>query len=236
MTYSQEDLIKVYDHIYSKGDVMHPDKSKGLLGKYASHDCRDGYFLDWITRYYPKGARVLDASCGRGHLALALHKKGYEVEATEVSQWLLENDLKDMPFPVHLLRYDQLGRLPGRSFDVVCSNDVLEHMIDRDAALNALTNLFRLSKSAICLSIGMSRSMNKYTAALGIDRQCNIKEHLEGKMKRMHGLNMHTFTPGLQWWKNKVFHKIKKIKGGRTFKKKMHQHLLVFGWVIDEEE
>jgi len=236
MTYSQEDLINVYDHIYSKGDVLHPDKGKGPLGAYASHDNRDGFFINWITKNFEKGSRILDASCGRGHLAISLHERGYKVEATEVSKWLMKNDLGNLPFPVHLLRYDQLDRLPSNSFDVVCSNDVLEHMIDKDAALAAVDHLIRLSRSALCLSIGMSRSMNKYTAALGIDKKCRIIRRFEGKMKRHHGFNMHTFTPGAQWWKNQLFHRVKGKAGGHTFKKRMHQHLLIFGWVKDEEK
>jgi SAM-dependent methyltransferase len=231
--YTQEDLVKAYDYMFQKGEIVHPITGKSL-GKYALRGSRDHFFISWIQKYYPKGSRILDASCGRGHLALSLHKLGYSVEATEVSPWLVENELSKLPFPVHLLRYDQLDQLPAKSFDCVCSNDVLEHMIDQQAACLGLRRLIRLSKTGLCICVGTSRTQYKHSLALGIDTSCRIRSEAKSKLCRRAALQLHTFTPGFDWWKKKLFSKLSGNGEKKMLLKTMHQHLLVFGWLKDE--
>ena len=99
---STEDLVQLYDYIYSKpDDTVHPERGK--LQPYGSHTNRDGTHLGMIEvmrqreKKIPNELEVLDASCGRGHLLIALAKKGYQAHGTEVSDYLLENDLKYLP-------------------------------------------------------------------------------------------------------------------------------------------
>jgi SAM-dependent methyltransferase len=203
---NQDDLINVYDYIYSQGPVRCPIRRTVDMDPYGSHNFRDKVFIDWITANLPKGSRILDASCGRGHLALSLHEMGYDVEATEVSQWLVENDLKEVPFPVHLLRYDQLDHLPEKSFDCVCSNDVLEHMISEEAVLNALSNMFTLSAGAICIGVGTGRMADKYPRSLAINKNGEVTG--KNRLPRSKALNLHTFRRPYRWWRKKIANRI----------------------------
>jgi len=225
---NQEDLIKVYDYIYSQGGVRNPDKKATIMAPYGSHASRDKMFIDWISQNVKMGARILDASCGRGHLALSLHKLGYEVEATEVSQWLIDNELKQLPFPTHLLRYDQLYQLPEKSFDVVCSNDVLEHLISKEVVRGAVDNLFRLSRSAVCISIGRGVFADRYPRSLAISNDCEIIG--KGKLKRRVAFNLHTFRASRTWWK--------RVLGPRFQKRCLHYtaprgNIFIFGFLND---
>lgn len=159
-----ERLVRLYDRIYRAshtGGLRHP--TKGRLGRYGEGTGRDEVFAKYISSKLsaPKMCRVLDASCGRGDLAARLMKCGFDVEVSEVSPWLVRNVLEKRGFSkVHLLTYEQLDRLPERSFDCVVSNDVLEHLADERRAEEAVASLARLSRQLLCVSVGMGRAPN----------------------------------------------------------------------------
>src|SRR4051812_48480010 len=76
-----------------------------------------------LSLFPPKGARVLEIGAGRGHQAALLRQSGFDVEAIE---------LKDSPYQERLFpvaNYDG-STIPfaDRSFDVVYSSNVLEHI------------------------------------------------------------------------------------------------------------
>lgn len=128
----------------------------------------------------------MDASCGRGHLSRSLKSIGYEVEATEISQWLIDHELTDLN--VSNLPYDQLDLLPSNSYDAVITNDVLEHLLDKRDVLFAISNLINLSKEFVLISVGTKRrTSEKYPVALGMDIG-----------------SLHTFVPGMKWWKSEL--------------------------------
>jgi SAM-dependent methyltransferase len=205
---SQEDFVRVYDYIYQQGFVRSPINKRLVMDPYGSHDYRDEVFISWIQDHLIAGDRILDASCGRGHLAQSLHKLGYDVEATEVSPWLIENELSKLPFPVRLLRYDQLDQLPAKSFDCVCSSDVLEHMISREEAANAIKGIFRLSRKAVCIGIGKGRFADTYPRSLCIDKKCKIVAGKE-RIGRRSALNLHSFRVPVRWWKKNISNRIR---------------------------
>jgi SAM-dependent methyltransferase len=176
---------EVYERLYAAGRVPSPDKKRGLMDPYGSHENRDREFLKFLGRKYKDGdqPRVLDASAGRGHLSVALAHRGYEVEATEYVQSAYDA----LPVPPlkakHLLTYGELGQLPERSFDVVISNDVLEHL-PADEAKPALAALARLSRLFLLVSVGVGFGALKYTTGLGMGK-----------------LDLHLHCPGAPWWR-----------------------------------
>jgi 2-polyprenyl-3-methyl-5-hydroxy-6-metoxy-1,4-benzoquinol methylase len=176
-----EELRSLYEKIYIKSERTR----KGWV-RYGSDTDRDHMFLNFIQKNLPPSPpiRILDASCGRGHLTRSLQELGYTVEATEISSWVIENCLKDLK--VHRLTYDELDRLEEKSFDAVISNDVLEHLPDKNFVLRSLDNLKRLSRKYLLISVGLKRHLT-YTEMLG-----------------MSGVNLHLFTPGLDWWTKKM--------------------------------
>ena len=143
-----EDLVVIYDHIYRAQKRRVDGKNLGL---YGSETTRDPRFIEFVSKNLPIGSTVLDASCGRGHLARSLLKLGYTVEVTEISKYLMVTDLADLK--AHNLTYDEIGSL-GRRFDAVISNDVLEHLINWRMVDQSLSALASLSKKFLLISVG----------------------------------------------------------------------------------
>lgn len=202
---STEDLIQLYDYVYQESveGVNHP--SRGKLGPYGSHDNRDRSHI-WMMEQMREEERgkdyseysVLDASCGRGHLLEALTEMGYKAEGTEVSDFLMENDLKGLP--VKKATYDNIVEVCGEnSFDIVITNDVMEHLVDEDMVKRALKNLCKVSKKWLCLTIGIgeNRFAKKYPAALDLN---------------MRGLHM--FRREREWWFRYLGKYLQEVKRG----------------------
>lgn len=177
-----EELKRIYDYIY-RHEI--PKQFP-----YGSHTNRDPRFVECLSEILPvikdlPAPRVLDASCGRGHLARTLKNMGYDVEATEISRYLVNEELPNtiQGIPIHLLAYDEFDQLPEKSFDVVISNDVMEHLPNEKAVRIALRNLSNISKRYVIFSIGLKRAM-RYPKAL----------------KFGYGYDLHLFVPTRKTW------------------------------------
>lgn len=229
--FNQEDLVKAYNYIYKAGNVKNPEKPGRMMGPYGSHANRDSRFIRWIKENIPKGSRILDASCGRGHLAYSLHKLGYRVEATEISGWLIKHELSKLPFPVHLLRYDQFDQISAKSFDCVCSNDVLEHLLSKEAALDAIDQLFRISRKAVCICVGTGEYAVKYPRSLAINKFCEITD--KKRLKPSLALNLHTCRASSKWWRGVVMERFSREDQVVRVK---HRSVFMFGFIkVDDE-
>ncbi|MGH9197789.1 MAG: class I SAM-dependent methyltransferase, partial [Acidimicrobiia bacterium] len=82
--------------------------------------------LELIAAYLKPETRILELGAGTGAQALALAQRGFDVSAVDVPQ---SNYSKDRVFDV--TDYD--GRhlpFPDRTFDIVFSSNVLEHIAD----------------------------------------------------------------------------------------------------------
>lgn len=112
-------------------------------------------FSCFLSKRLPPPATVLDAGCGRGHLGRLLTKMGYQVHGIDISPSALAG-IKE--FPTSLLPYSRLGEIGDKSFDAVCSMDVLEHLPDEAAAGEAIRNLARIARRFLLLNIGVSPS------------------------------------------------------------------------------
>lgn len=201
---NDRELIDVYDEIYKAGRPFHP--VRGRLDPYGAQETRDWQFTDFIKRRLEPGATVLDASCGRGHLARALVKSGYTVTATEVSAWLIENELKDLE--AELCAYSAIREhFAGRQFDAVCSNDVLEHLENADKAAEAISQLCEISRRFVLISVGLGRGAVKYPQAIG------------SRLK-----DLHTCTPGHKWWRRTIEKSVRPLHFYQT-----HKTLFLFG-------
>lgn len=82
--------------------------------------------IERIAGYFRPGARILEIGAGTGQQALDLANRGFDVEAIEVPDSLYAGKRL---FPIK--DYDGLTiPFPDRSFDVVYSSNVLEHVPD----------------------------------------------------------------------------------------------------------
>jgi SAM-dependent methyltransferase len=113
-------------------------------------DVNRRYFVDYVSRVAPPGATVLDFGCGDGTLVRMLCDAGYEAYGVDI-RWpgadygdLADSDLGR----AGLLRYyEEGGALPFDDgfFDVVVSDQVLEHVRPLEATVRELERIGRLS-------------------------------------------------------------------------------------------
>ncbi len=103
-----------------------------------------------LARHVEPGSRVLDAGCGDGAVAFLLHRRGCRVvglsnDADAIAA-LRERCAREaltpeaIDFHVHDLRE---GEPPGGPYDAAVCFDVLEHLLDDDAALAGLADALR---------------------------------------------------------------------------------------------
>lgn len=72
------------------------------------------------------GSRVLDAGCGTGRLAHALHRRGHRSVGVDVDPVLVEAARADRPGPTYVVSDLAALDLPERDFDlVVCAGNVM---------------------------------------------------------------------------------------------------------------
>lgn len=194
--------IELYEYIYKHGHKANHGKH-GMLGPYAVEKDRNKLFVNWLKSMLPPRSRILDASCGRGMLIKDLRgvkhetKKGWDVEGTEISSWLISNELTW--FTCHCLTYDQLDQLPEKSYDAVCSMEVLEHLLDEDAVDDALTKLARLTRKFLLISCGLGYGpTKKYPVALGLDTG-----------------PLHTVVRSMKWWHERLSRHVRVLKHGK---------------------
>ena len=110
---------------------------KGLL---AAHD--EAYlrhYVELVIRYAPPRSKVLDVGCGNGISARLLNRADFDVVGTDISPLFLE-DAQAWGNP--RLRYQvcDVMELPfeNESFDVICSNELIEHLPDVETALTEM--------------------------------------------------------------------------------------------------
>lgn len=173
---SEDELISMYKEIY-RNNV-----------NYGGSSDRNAILRDLFYKHvkphipYADGIDILDASCGGGDLMRLLDADdNILVHGSEVSQELIESDrLKGL----HVAKgtYDDLPEVfNSQVFDVVFSNDVLEHLHSEAQARRALRNFYVLS-SWCCVSISLRPAKSKLE---GVTRQPD---------------NIHTLVRPAQWW------------------------------------
>ena len=115
---------------------------KGLL---AAHDeTYLQHYVTLVTRYADPGAKVLDLGCGNGISARLLSEAGFDVVGTDISPlFLKEAGAWEHP----KLRYEvcDVMSLPfeNETFQVICSNELIEHLPDVETALAEMVRVVR---------------------------------------------------------------------------------------------
>lgn len=102
------------------------------------------HYVELVSRHAPVGAKVLDLGCGNGISSRLLNQAGYEVVGTDISALFLEDARK---WESSKLRYEvcDVLELPYEdgSFDVICSNELVEHLPDVETALSEMERVVR---------------------------------------------------------------------------------------------
>lgn len=123
----------------------------------------DGYYkfpaelrLDWVTRFCAAG-RLLEIGPGAGHLLAAARRRGFEVAGVD-------------PNPASVRRLAARGiaiehatieasALPDAAFDVVVHVDLLAHLADPVAALQAMARRLRPG-GTMCFEVGLNGAIS----------------------------------------------------------------------------
>ena len=96
-------------------------------------------YVELVTRYAPPNSKILDLGCGNGISARLLSQADFDVVGTDISPLFLE-EAQDWENP--RLRYQvcDVMELPfeSESFNIICSNELVEHLPDVEAALNEM--------------------------------------------------------------------------------------------------
>ena len=120
------------------------DKKVGDAGDQVRRDCVDPMLLNAMGDVCAKGARVLDAGSGNGHLMEKLGRAGYIAEGLDVSPVLLQLARARRPGRVfYEADLEDARSLPTAEWDAVVCSFVLDGLENLDAAAS---NLHQLTK------------------------------------------------------------------------------------------
>ena len=108
-------------------------------------------YIDTVDKFAPPGAKILDMGCGNGLSSCMLSERGYWVVGSDISLLFLSDS-------AHLqsdrLKYQVCDALDlsfcDEAFDVVCSNELIEHVTD---ASGTLLEMIRVLKKGGILAI-----------------------------------------------------------------------------------
>ena len=115
---------------------------KGLLAAHDETYLR--HYVELVTRYAPRSAKILDLGCGNGISARLLNRAGFEVVGTDISPLFLD-EARVWENPTLRYRVCDVMELPfeNESFAVICSNELVEHLPDVETALTEMVRVVR---------------------------------------------------------------------------------------------
>lgn len=110
---------------------------KGLLSAHDETYLR--HYVELVTRYAPPHSKILDLGCGNGISARLLNQADFDVIGTDISPLFLE-EARAWENPKLRYQVCDVMELPfeSDSFDVICSNELVEHLPDVETALTEM--------------------------------------------------------------------------------------------------
>ncbi len=113
---------------------------KGLLSAHDEAYLR--HYVELVTRYASSRSKVLDLGCGNGISARLLNQAGFDVVGTDISPLFLQ-DARAWENPKLRYRVCDVMELPfeSESFNVICSNELIEHLPDVETALTEMVRV-----------------------------------------------------------------------------------------------
>ena len=102
------------------------------------------HYVELVVRYAPPRSKVLDLGCGNGISAKLLNQADFDVVGTDISPLFLK-EARSWENP--RLRYQVCDALElpfdSDAFDVICSNELVEHLPDVETALREMIRVVR---------------------------------------------------------------------------------------------
>ncbi|MFQ6044046.1 MAG: class I SAM-dependent methyltransferase [Candidatus Poribacteria bacterium] len=115
---------------------------KGFLDTHNESYLRT--YIDLVSRYSKPGSKILEVGGGNGLAARLLNQLGYHIISTDISLFFLRDAKKWHNEKLNYAVCDALD-LPfkAESFDVVCSSELIEHVLDAGRALSEMARVVK---------------------------------------------------------------------------------------------
>ena len=119
---------------------------KNLLDAHDENYLR--HFVDLVIRYASIDSEILDLGCGNGISSRLLNSAGFDVVGTDISPLFLQDARNwERLHTSPKLQYQvcDVLELPfeDESFDLVCSNELIEHLPDIETAFKEMIRVLR---------------------------------------------------------------------------------------------
>lgn len=121
-------------------------------------------YVDVVNKYAEPKSRILDLGSGSGLSSAMLSEYGHQVIGTDISSFFLSDSVHLQNERLKYLVCDVL-ELPfdDKAFDVVCSNELIEHVTDAE---KAILEMIRTLKSGGILAISGPNLCSPFWATL----------------------------------------------------------------------
>ncbi len=138
------------------------------------------FILGRFTRHNGKSPdRILELACGTGNIASRLVRRGFEVEATDISEAML-TVARTKPFPARYSQADMLTPIKPDHYDLILILfDSINYLLDPDEISQLLDNIAAGLKSDGILIFDISTARN---CKENFDGYINIEDNDSGFM------------------------------------------------------
>jgi 2-polyprenyl-3-methyl-5-hydroxy-6-metoxy-1,4-benzoquinol methylase len=147
--------------IQQNGLDAHWDK----IHTHQESDFRSSNLNNMVLRFIPENGKVLDIGCGTCAQTMKLIKKGYDVQAIDSSETMVENAkrlLREAGFSPDIAQHKDLFEMSTHEkFDIIICLDVLEHIEDDLNAFRCICNLLK-EGGWILISVPAMQSLFSY--------------------------------------------------------------------------
>ncbi len=102
------------------------------------------HYVELVIRHASPDSKILDLGCGNGISARLLNEANFDVVGTDISPLFLKEARKwvNPKLQYHVCDVVELP-FESESFDVICSNELIEHLPDVETALTEMIRVVR---------------------------------------------------------------------------------------------
>jgi len=154
--YSWEDIYNK-ENIKVQQVIPKPSKAEWFL-----------YIHEWVVKNTPKNSKVLDVGCGGGHLSYLL-SNDCDVTGVDISSQAIDYCVKEVPNVVFKIMDAEDLKFSDEEFDVVCSNQTLEHLNNPKKSIIEMLRVLKPS-GLLLVTIPIQNSLDGQGHALHIQK------------------------------------------------------------------
>ena len=186
MVYDDFDASEaVFAQYYAETGKYSMDETCGAGGNSSSDIARFDQTIDNLLPFLPnKHLSIADIGCGKGGLLMSLFNRGFhDLYAVDPSPGCIQYIKKHYPFKTacsDLRTYE-----PGIQFDLIICSQVLEHLFDPRAGIEAVRRLLKPGALFYCDLPDASRYLKYTKAPLYFFDQEHINHFYPATLKRL---------------------------------------------------